>query len=101
MLARAAEYGRLHVIDALLQRGASINYQSNVDGSTAVMRAAGRGQIAAVRMLCERGAKLKLKVGTPTCVRMWECVHVCVCAHVGVCACVGVCMYGCVPRILP
>ena len=59
---RAAEYGRLHVIEAMLSRGANINYQSTVDGSTAVMRAAGRGQTNAVHMLCERGCDLKLKV---------------------------------------
>ncbi len=58
----AAEYGRLHVIEALLARGANIDFQSHVDGQTALMRAAKVGQLPAVRMLCERGANTHIKV---------------------------------------
>ncbi len=61
-LMRAAAYGRLHVIEALLSRGANIDFQSTTDGTTAIMHAASRGQTNAVRMLCERGCNLKLKV---------------------------------------
>jgi hypothetical protein len=76
-LMRAAEYGRLHVMEAMFQRGAEINFRSTVDGSTAVMRAAAKGQSAAVRMLCERGANLKIKV-------CWPADHVTLmCGHCG------------------
>ena len=61
-LSIAAVYGRLHVMEALLARNANVNFQCHTDGTTAVMQAARAGQSAAVRMLCERGSNLKLKV---------------------------------------
>ncbi len=61
-LAIAAKYGRLQVVEALLSRGASVNFQCTTDGSTAIMQAAQVGQTAAVKMLCERGSNLLLKV---------------------------------------
>lgn len=60
-LARAAEYGRLHVMEAILERGADIDFQSHVDGSTALMRAGARGKAEAVQYLLERGASAFLK----------------------------------------
>ncbi len=58
----AAKYGRLHVIEALLSRGADINFRSHLDGTTALMAAARAGQTQSVVMLCERRANVLIKV---------------------------------------
>jgi len=57
----AVRNGRQEVLRLLVERGADVNQQSNDRGNTALMEAAGRGDIRAVRILIERGAELEQK----------------------------------------
>ena len=75
-LMRAAIYNRTDVIRALLQRGADVNRQSDVDGSTAIHMAAFNNSIDVIRILMqhEAAAKVENNYGrTPVgLARMWN-----------------------------
>ena len=63
-LMRASEYGRESSVLLLLQSGALINYQSSVDGFTALMIAAAYGlndKVSIVSLLLSRGADPSLR----------------------------------------
>lgn len=63
-LMRAAEYGRGSTVSLLLEKGAEVNYQSSVDGFTALMMAAAyglNGKEDMVSLLLSKGANPELK----------------------------------------
>ena len=60
-LTRAAAYKRTGVIRVLLQRGADVNRQSDVDGSTAIHRAAFNNSIDVIRILMQHKAAAKVE----------------------------------------
>jgi uncharacterized protein len=55
----AAAKGHTETVDLLLDRGASIEAKSAVDGRTALMLAAAKGHTETVGMLLDRGASIE------------------------------------------
>ena len=62
-LAVAARCGRLTAVEALLDRGATLNRQSSVTGETALIVAGKEGRPRVVQMLLERGSAVSIKDG--------------------------------------
>lgn len=60
-LIRAAMLGRAHVVSALLDRGANIDYQNTLHGRTALHYAAACGHETVTRILVERLANVTLR----------------------------------------
>ena len=59
-LISACSFGHVPVVDLLLERGASIDFENN-DGTTALMNAAGNGHLPIVDLLLEHGASVNLQ----------------------------------------
>ena len=73
----ACEYGRVAVVDFLLQRGVPLQSEANT-GQTALHWAVIGGQLDTIKLLLERGASLEAKNvygGTPLGQALWSAAH--------------------------